>query len=294
MMLPAGTNPTASRLDRLTVEWIDTCECSDCLHVRTGLRADGATDALAAVQEFLRGSWFCDASLGYPQRVLRLIDGDGVNLREEGQVLRRGSRLLLWTGMSYFEHEAEADLDFAEFCEVLRPFIRVIELQDHVRIANARLARVRYSAGGPVELLPLSRNAPPDAIPRSSDLRVGSARIPLRQGFSLSRIELQGAHAGLVLEILNEASGHDWKGLSDAMLGGEHPPIWQSPTACIVRERDWLLLSSGRDQAIAIATEAAQGLMLELRRIEALSHDCKRCEGVLQVDGASKARIAQA
>lgn len=283
----------ATRLDRLAVDWIDTCECPDHLHVRAGLRAEGNADAVAAVREFLRGSWLCDADLQYPRQILGLMDGDGTNLREEGQVLRRGDRLLLWSDMSYFEREdAEADLDFAEFCELLRPFMQVIALQERLRVGSARLARVRYVAGGSIEPLRFDRDALPGDIPHTADLCVRSARIALRHGFSLRCVELQGAHSALALTLLDEAGGYDWKAFSSAPLG-EARSLWQSSTACIVREGDWLLLGTGRDRAIALQIDMARNMMLELQRIEALAQACRACEGVLRIEAGCRPRIGR-
>lgn len=285
--------PAATRLDRLAVDWIDTCECPSHLHVRVALCAEGGAEALAAVHEFLRGSWLCDADLEYSRQILGLMDGDGANLREEGQVLRRGDRLLLWSGMRYLEREdAEADIDFAEFCALLRPFMQVIALQDRLRIGGTRLARVRYASAGTIEPLRFDRDTPPGDIPRAADLRVRSAHIPLRRGFSLRCIELQGAHSALALAILDEAGGYDWQAFSDALLAAHRSP-WQSSRACIVREGEWLLLGTGRDRAIALQVDTARNLIRELQRIEALARACGRCEGVLRIEPGHKARIGR-
>jgi hypothetical protein len=278
-----------ARLARLTCEWIDTCDCPTYRHVRLGLRAEGSAQALAAVQEFLRGSWFCDPSLPYVQRALALMDGDGMNLREEGQAVRDGDRLLLWSGMSYFERAVpEADVDFAEFCEVLRPLLQVIELQDRVRFRGVRLARAAWRSGSAVELLRFERETPPADIPRSADLRFHSARI--QHGFSLHGLELQGEHHARALEVIKSASEYNWEDFSQAMLD-EDTPIWWSSKACIVREGGWVLIGAGRDKAIAIESRAARSLILELKRIEALSKACQRCKAVLHVVAGQKPRL---
>jgi hypothetical protein len=280
------------RLDRLTCDWIDTCDCPRYRHVRVGLRAEGSAQALAAVQEFLRGSWFRDPTLPYVQRALALMDGDGMNLREEGQAIRSGDRLLLWSGMSYFERAVpEADVDFAEFCEVLRPFLQVIQMQDRVTFHGARLARAAWRAGSAVELLRFERDTPPEGIRRTDDLRFHSARM--QHGFSLHGLELQGEHHARALEVIKAASEYNWDDFSRAMLD-EDSPIWWSSKACIVREGGWVLICAGRDRAIAIEAAAARRLMLALTRIEALSKACRPCKGVLQIVDGKKPRLARA
>jgi hypothetical protein len=279
------------RLDRLTCDWIDTCHCPSYRHVRIGLRAEGSAEALGAVQEFLLGGWFCDPDLPFAQRALALMDGDGMNLREEGQAIRSGDRLLLWSGMSYFERaEPEADVDFAEFCEVLRPFLQVIQLQDRVTRRGARLARASWRTGSAVELLRLERDTPSAGIPRSADLRFHSARI--QHAFSLHGLELQGEHHALALEVIKAASEYNWDDFSRAMLDGERP-IWWSSSACIVRESGWVLIGADRDKAIAIDASAAGRLIEDLKRIEALSKACRPCKAVLQIVLGQKPRIVR-
>lgn len=292
-MLAAPDAPDRkARVNALLVDWIDTCDCPTYRHVRLGLRAEGSAQALAAVEEFLRGSWFCDPSLPFAQRALALMDGDGMNLREEGQAIRSGDRLLLWSGMSYFERAVpEADVDFAEFCEVLRPLLQVIQLQGRVTCSGARLARAAWRSGSAVELLRFERDTPPEGIRRSADLRFHSARI--QHGFSLHRLELQGEHHARALEVIKAASEYNWDDFSRAMLD-EDSPIWWSSNACIVREGGWVLIGAGRDKAITIEAEAASRLMLELQRIEALSKACQRCKGVLQVVDGQKPRLLRA
>lgn len=259
--------------------------------MRLGLRAEGSTKALAAVQEFLRGSWFCDPSLPFAQRALALMDGDGMNLREEGQTIRSGDRLLLWSGMSYFERgDPEADVDFAEFCEVLRPFLKVIQLQDRVTCRGARLARAAWRSGSAVALLRFERETPPADIPRSADLRFHSART--QHGFSLHGLELQGEQHARALEVIKAASKYSWEEFSQAMLD-EDRPIWWSSKACIVREGGWVLIGAGRDKAIAIESRAARSLILELKRIEALSKACQRCKAVLRIVDGQKPRLVR-
>ena len=278
------------RLDRLTCDWIDTCDCPGYRHVRLGLRAEGSAEALGAVQAFLRGSWFCDPNLPFAQRALALMDGDGMNLREEGQAIRSGDRLLLWSGMSYFERaEPEADVDFAEFCEVLRPFLQVIQMQDRVTCRGARLARAAWRAGSAVELLRFERETTPKDIPCSADLRLLSARM--QHGFSLHWLELQGEHPARALEVIKAASEYNWDDFSRAMLD-EDRPIWWSSKACIVRENGWVLLGAGRDKAVAIEAGAARRLIQRLKQIEALSKTCQRCKGVLRISEGRKPRIA--
>lgn len=280
------------RLDRLTADWIDTCDCPSYQHVRLGLRAEGSAEALAAVQDFLRGSWFCDPGLPFAQRALALMDGDGMNLREEGQAVRDGDRLLLWSGMSYFERAVpEADVDFAEFCEVLRPFLQVIALQDRVRFRGVRLARAAWRSGSAVALLRFERETPPADIPRSADLRFHSVRI--QHGFSLHGLELQGEQHARALEVIKAASEYSWEEFSQAMLD-EDRPIWWSSKACIVREGGWVLIGAGRDKAIAIEATAARGLMRTLKHIEALSTACQPCKAVLRIVDGQKPRLRPA
>lgn len=277
------------RLDRLTADWIDTCDCPSYRHVRLGLRAEGSAEALTAVQEFLRGSWFCDPSLPFAQRALALMDGDGMNLREEGQAVRDGDRLRLWSGMSYFERAVpEADVDFAEFCEVLRPLLQVIQLQDRVRFRGVRLARVAWRRGSAVELLRFERETPPADVPRSADLRFHSARM--QRDFSLHWLELQGEHHARALEVIQGASKYNWDDFSRAMLD-EDRPIWWSSNACIVREGGWVLIGAGRDKAIAIEAAAASRLILTLKHIEALSKACQPCKAVLLIVDGQKPRL---
>jgi hypothetical protein len=280
------------RLDRLTADWIDTCDCPTYRHVRLSLRAEGSTQALAAVQEFLRGSWFCAPSLPYVQRALALMDGDGMNLREEGQAIRSGDRLLLWSGMSYFERGVpEADVDFAEFCEVLRPFLQVIQMQDRVTCRGARLARAAWRSGSAVELLRFERDTPPVGIRRSADLRFHSARM--QHGFSLHGLELQGEHHARALEVIKAASEYIWEDFSQAMLD-EDRPIWWSSKTCIVREGDWVLIGAGRDKAIAIEAAATRRLIVTLKRIEALSKACRPCKAVLHIVDGQKPKLTRA
>lgn len=287
----ADVDGAEPRLDRLTADWIDTCDCPSYRHVRLGLRAEGSAEALAAVQDFLRGSWFCDPSLPFAQRALALMDGDGMNLREEGQAMRDGDRLLLWSGMSYFERAVpEADVDFAEFCEVLRPFLQVIEMQDRVTCRGARLARAVWRRGSAVELLRFERDTPAADIPRSADLRFHSARM--QHGFSLHGLELQGEHHARALEVIKAASAYSWDDFSRALLE-EDRPIWWSSKACIVREGGWVLIGAGRDKAIAIEAAAARRLMLTLKRIEALSKACRPCKAVLHLLDGQKPRLVR-
>lgn len=277
------------RLDRLTADWIDTCDCPSYRHVRVGLRAEGSAEALAAVQDFLRGSWFCDPSLPYVQRALALMDGDGMNLREEGQAVRDGDRLRLWSGMSYFERTVpEADVDFAEFCEVLRPFLQVIQMQERVTYRGARLARASWRSGSAVELLRFERDTPPADLPRSADLRFHSARM--QHDFTLHWLELQGEHHARALEVIKDASGYNYDDFSRAMLDQDRP-IWWSSNACIVREGCWVLIGAGRDRAIAIEADAARRLFEELKRIEELSKACQPCKAALHVVAGQKPRL---
>lgn len=88
---------------------------------RLTLAAEGPADALQAVTRFFQGSWLQDSETPeFLQAILALRPGQGVNLREEGQVIRQGDRLHLWSEMTYFDRTAEADLDFSEVCEVIR------------------------------------------------------------------------------------------------------------------------------------------------------------------------------
>ncbi|MVN85270.1 hypothetical protein GO986_00600 [Deinococcus sp. HMF7620] len=92
------------------------------------LRADGPDAALQAVTRFFHGGWLQD-SPEFLTAVLALLPGRGVNLREEGQVIRQGDRLHLWSGMTYFERTAEADLEFHEVCEVVRLNLHLLTLK---------------------------------------------------------------------------------------------------------------------------------------------------------------------
>mgnify|MGYP001809761880 CR=1 FL=1 len=93
--------------------------------------------------------------------------------------------------------------------------------------------------------------------------------------------------------MIKAASEYNWDDFSQAMLD-ESGPIWWSSKVCIVREGGWVLIGAGRDQAIAIESRATRSLILELKRIEALSKACQRCRGVLRVMDGQKPRLVRA
>lgn len=134
--------PTLNGL-RLTRMTLHPCTAQ----VQLTLSATGPPEGLVATCAFLHASWLQDSEdPAFLREILSLLDGHGVNLREEGQVIRRGGRAHLWSGMTYFDRTAEADLDFHDLCEVIRLNLQFLTLKRHWSDARTTPGAPRYQA----------------------------------------------------------------------------------------------------------------------------------------------------
>jgi len=85
---------------------------------RVILKTRGQACAVHALTEFLNASWLQDSDLDFLPHLLNLSgEGSGVNLREEGTAVRRGERIHIYPMAA---PTPSADVNYAEFCEVVR------------------------------------------------------------------------------------------------------------------------------------------------------------------------------
>jgi len=113
--------------------------------------AEGPSPALVALEAFLNASWLqADEEQTFLSSLRNLHGGEGVNLREEGQVLREGDVVLVWPEMTYLAGEAPLRVSWAEFRDILDLNLEFLDRKAGLLTALAALPPGQFPVDEPL------------------------------------------------------------------------------------------------------------------------------------------------
>jgi len=91
----------------------------------------GSAASAQAVQTFLNGDWLLRDD-SFLRQIAELAPGEGVNLREEGQVMRDGDLALIWSEMTYFSQGPEARVPWGMWLAIIALSRMAVQLKSNI------------------------------------------------------------------------------------------------------------------------------------------------------------------